>query len=56
MTAEIGSRSNLSNGGIGCRDDPAARRHHFDNLVWQVPVISLTGQAFRFTIAPLPNR
>lgn len=29
----------------------AARRLQFDNLAWQVPVISLTGQAFLFTIA-----
>lgn len=29
----------------------AARRTQFDNLVWQVPVISLTAQAFLFTIA-----
>ena len=29
----------------------AARRTQFDNLVWQVPVVSLTGLAFLFTIA-----
>jgi hypothetical protein len=29
----------------------AARRLQFDNLVWQVPVLSLTAQAFLFTIA-----
>ena len=29
----------------------AQRRLQFDNLVWQVPVVSLTGQAFLFTIA-----
>lgn len=29
----------------------AARRTQFDNLVWQVPVLSLTAQAFLFTIA-----
>ncbi len=28
-----------------------ARRLQWDNLLWQVPVISLTGQAFLFTIA-----
>src|SRR6266705_6760573 len=29
----------------------AARRTQFDNLVWQVPVLSITAQAFLFTIA-----
>jgi len=29
----------------------AARRAQFDSLVWQVPVLSLTAQAFLFTIA-----
>jgi hypothetical protein len=29
----------------------AQRRLQFDNLIWQVPVVSLTGQAFLFTIA-----
>lgn len=29
----------------------AARRQQWDNLVWQVPVLSLTAQAFLFTIA-----
>lgn len=29
----------------------AARRAQWDNLVWQVPVLSLTAQAFLFTIA-----
>jgi len=29
----------------------AARRLQWDNLVWQVPVLSLTAQAFLFTIA-----
>lgn len=29
----------------------AARRLHWDQLVWQVPVLSLTAQAFLFTIA-----
>ncbi|MDN4174073.1 hypothetical protein QWY28_14015 [Nocardioides sp. SOB77] len=29
----------------------AARRTQFDNLLWQVPVLSLTAQAFLFTIA-----
>ncbi|MBP3083720.1 hypothetical protein [Mycolicibacterium fortuitum] len=29
----------------------AARRLQWDNLVWQVPLISLTAQAFLFTIA-----
>src|SRR5689334_1080049 len=29
----------------------AARRLQFDNLVWQVPALSLTAQAFLFTIA-----
>ena len=29
----------------------AARRQNYDNLLWQTPVISLTGQAFLFTIA-----
>lgn len=29
----------------------AARRTQFDNLVWQVPVLSLTAQAFLFSIA-----
>jgi hypothetical protein len=29
----------------------AARRNNFDTLVWQVPALSLTAQAFLFTIA-----
>jgi hypothetical protein len=29
----------------------AARRTQFDNLLWQVPVLSLTAQAFLFTVA-----
>lgn len=29
----------------------AARRLQWDNLVWQVPILSLTAQAFLFTIA-----
>lgn len=29
----------------------ATRRLHWDNLIWQVPVLSLTAQAFLFTIA-----
>jgi hypothetical protein len=29
----------------------AARRIQFDNLVWQVPVLGFTAQAFLFTIA-----
>ncbi|MFL6137445.1 MAG: hypothetical protein ACJ74O_06560 [Frankiaceae bacterium] len=29
----------------------AARRAQFDNLLWQVPAVSLTAQAFLFTIA-----
>lgn len=29
----------------------AARRMQWDNLLWQVPVLALTGQAFLFTIA-----
>jgi hypothetical protein len=29
----------------------AARRSHYDYLLWQTPVISLTGQAFLFQIA-----
>ncbi|MFT4263462.1 MAG: hypothetical protein QM572_08785 [Nocardioides sp.] len=29
----------------------AARRLQFDNLLWQVPVLSLTAQAFLFSIA-----
>jgi hypothetical protein len=29
----------------------AARRQHYDNLLWQTPVISMTAQAFLFTIA-----
>jgi hypothetical protein len=29
----------------------AARRLQWDNLVWQVPALSLTAQAFLFTIA-----
>jgi hypothetical protein len=29
----------------------AARRTQFDQLVWQVPVLSLTAQAFLFSIA-----
>jgi hypothetical protein len=33
----------------------AQRRLQFDNLVWQVPVVSLTGQAFLFTIALSAN-
>lgn len=28
-----------------------ARRQHYDNLIWQTPMISLTAQAFLFTIA-----
>jgi hypothetical protein len=33
----------------------AARRAHFDQLLWQVPVISLAGQAFLFSIAFSPE-
>ena len=33
----------------------AARRLQFDNLVWQVPVLSLTAQAFLFTVALSPG-
>jgi hypothetical protein len=33
----------------------AARRAHFDQLLWQVPVISLAGQAFLFSIALSPE-
>ena len=29
----------------------AARRQSYDNMLWQTPVISLTAQAFLFTIA-----
>lgn len=29
----------------------AQRRQNYDNLIWQTPTISLTGQAFLFTIA-----
>lgn len=29
----------------------AARRLQWDNMLWQVPTLSLTGQAFLFTIA-----
>jgi len=29
----------------------AARRTQFDSLVWQVPILSLTAQAFLFTVA-----
>jgi hypothetical protein len=29
----------------------SARRLQFDNLVWQVPVVSMTAQAFLFTIS-----
>jgi hypothetical protein len=29
----------------------AARRAHFDQMLWQVPVISLAGQAFLFSLA-----
>lgn len=29
----------------------AARRQQWDQLVWQVPILSLTGQAFLFTIS-----
>jgi hypothetical protein len=29
----------------------AARRTQFDNLLWQVPILSLTAQAFLFTVA-----
>jgi len=29
----------------------AARRTQFDNLLWQVPVLTITAQAFLFTIA-----
>ena len=32
----------------------AARRTQFDQLVWQVPVLSLTAQAFLFSIALSP--
>ena len=33
----------------------AARRLQWDNLLWQVPVLSLTAQAFLFTIALDPG-
>jgi hypothetical protein len=33
----------------------AARRTQFDQLVWQVPVLSLTAQAFLFSIALSPD-
>jgi hypothetical protein len=33
----------------------AARRAQFDNLLWQVPVLSFTAQAFLFTIALGPD-
>jgi hypothetical protein len=33
----------------------AARRSQFDSLLWQVPVLSLTAQAFLFTIALDPD-
>jgi hypothetical protein len=33
----------------------AARRMQFDQLVWQVPVLSLTAQAFLFSIALSPD-
>lgn len=33
----------------------AARRAGFDHMVWQVPIISLTAQAFLFTIALGPD-
>jgi hypothetical protein len=33
----------------------AARRTQFDQLVWQVPVLSLTAQAFLYSIALSPD-
>jgi len=33
----------------------AERRTQFDNLVWQVPALSLTAQAFLFTLALSPD-
>lgn len=33
----------------------AARRAGYDSMAWQVPVISLTAQAFLFTIALGPD-
>ena len=33
----------------------AARRAQWDNLLWQVPVLSLTAQAFLFTISLAPD-
>jgi hypothetical protein len=33
----------------------AARRLQWDNMLWQVPTLSLTGQAFLFTIALGPD-
>jgi hypothetical protein len=36
-------------------DAVAARRAHFDQLLWQVPVISLAGQAFLFSISLSPE-
>lgn len=33
----------------------ATRRSQFDNLVWQVPVLSITAQAFLFTISLGPD-
>jgi tetrahydromethanopterin S-methyltransferase subunit B len=33
----------------------AARRLQWDNLVWQVPILSLTAQAFLFTLALGPG-
>jgi hypothetical protein len=38
-------------GEIAMYEVVAARLMQWDNLVWQVPVITLTGQAFLFTIA-----
>ena len=33
----------------------AARRTSFDNMLWQVPVLSFTAQAFLFSIALSPD-
>lgn len=33
----------------------AARRNQFDSLLWQVPALSLAGQAFLFSVALAPD-
>ena len=48
MTDADTARDNIS---ADAHAAAAARRNQFDQLVWQIPVLSLTAQAFLFSIA-----